>query len=1098
MVDAILVLAGPAGSGKTSRLLQRYRRALADQPPGGALWLSPTHRSSLAARRRILSGELSGCWQPQCLTFGQVARRIVETAPVRMRPVSLSQQRLILKQLIETERSQKRLRHFWPIAQTPGFLELVVRFIRELKRLEVWPEELTSAYGPRLTAKEHDLNLLYAGYQEILTRHDLYDREGQFWSARELLKQGFWGPFAPVRHVFVDGFADFTRTEREILQILAARAESMAVTLPLDLGDAREELFARSAKTLAELRAAHQDVVVESVERRAGHWPSMDHLERALFQESETETDREASGIEIVASADARGEIEQIARRIKQLLVRQSPPAARPDEILVVFRSLGESAELVRQVFEQFGIPAAVADQPALATAPIVSALVAWLRLAVEDWPYGQVLALIARSDFQPRWREWNRGRLAAARRIHEFQIPFGRDQLIAQLESSVERSSAEDDALRDETTRALALVRRIAQALDALPKRATLADWAVVLERFAHQIDLVPPARAGDTASAADRSAWGQLLAALAGCARVESWIGRSEEVSLGDFCHCLLDVAGCETLPSENDEEGRVRVLSAEAARGLSAPYVFLAGLSEKAFPPPTREDCMHGEAQTRRLVAAGLPLVPQAQRSRHEMLLFYELTTRATRQLVLSYPALDASAQPISPSPFVTAVERAFGSRGVPRDEQPDLSCVPPTDDVYCPRDFRVRAVQQAIAGETGLLGDWCRDGSNHSVASHVLAALRATSSRQQGQSYGAFEGMFTSQAARDVLAERYSSAHCWSPSELEQYANCPFQFLLARVMNLEPPDEWSLSADRMRRGRILHGLLATLHRQLNQQQRGGCSPVERPQDELLAEIERLLDELGKSERGSRALDRGLLEIDYRRARDVLTDYHRQHSRYDSMSDHVRASIRPAHFEVSFGPKSRRPSAGDQSEDEPRDPLSSSDPFELQCAGETIRFAGRIDRIDVGTLEGQTVFNVVDYKSSRSAKTTSKAVEEGIALQLPIYALAAQALLADMGAVPLSAGYWNLSGGGYQDPVRFHLGRDGQLALDPNWEATRDGLRRRVRALVEGVWRGDFPMHSLDDKCTSYCAFRTLCRVNQARALGKSWQPSEECAG
>jgi hypothetical protein len=51
--------------------------------------------------------------------------------------------------------------------------------------------------------------------------------------------------------------------------------------------------------------------------------------------------------------------------------------------------------------------------------------------------------------------------------------------------------------------------------------------------------------------------------------------------------------------------------------------------------------------------------------------------------------------------------------------------------------------------------------------------------------------------------------------------------------------------------------------------------------------------------------------------------------------------------------------------------------------------------------------------------------------------------------------------------------------------------------VRSLVTGIRQGQFPVISADEQCTSRCEFSTVCRVNQARAIGKQWQPPEEAA-
>ncbi len=52
----LLVIAGPAGSGKTQRLLGRYRTLLAENRPGSTLWLAPTWRAAAEVRRRLLPG----------------------------------------------------------------------------------------------------------------------------------------------------------------------------------------------------------------------------------------------------------------------------------------------------------------------------------------------------------------------------------------------------------------------------------------------------------------------------------------------------------------------------------------------------------------------------------------------------------------------------------------------------------------------------------------------------------------------------------------------------------------------------------------------------------------------------------------------------------------------------------------------------------------------------------------------------------------------------------------------------------------------------------------------------------------------------------
>jgi len=1114
MHDGVRVLTGPAGCGKTNQLLRDYRQLLTHEPLGSVLWLCPTSRASGEVRRAILDGSLAGCLQPQCMTFDQFARRVLEASTLPVREIGTSIVAQMLRQLIAEASSRGELRYFAPIAHTPGFLQLVVGAIQEFKRLEIWPEELAAACRGRGLAKDDELCLIYSRYQQRLTAHHLYDAQGRFWQARALLREGQTRPFHPLRHVLVDGFTDFTRTEHEMLELLAARARSLSITLPLEdpsstrAGD-RDELFGKSAATLRELRVRHPRLQVVQLPRRLRGWPAMEHLEQFLFSNPRAAHPlADAAGIEIVPAAGAAQEIETLARSVKRLLVHgdaQEHRPARPEEILVVFRSLAEVCELVEEIFAQFGVPVALGTRPSLARSPLASALLGWLRLARDDWPFRQLLAMLGHNAFNPRWREWRPDVAAVAQRVvYALQLPSGSRALLAgaqRLASSASRRAAD-------AQQALPFLTRLSGMLDGLPARATLAEWREALARLVAEsgmlranskyIDVAeeePPGSGYGTWDSAtcDSATWETLLESLAAHEHLSDWLAEApREYSLADWCEHLSAVLAGEPAAKSADETGRVRVLSAEQARNLSAPYVFVVGLSERAFPPAAREDCLLNEADTRELIQAGLPLIAAAHRPRLEMLLFYEVVTRATRRLVLSYPALDVRAQPLTPSPYLIEVEQAFGQGVVRRAPMAELSTVPASDHVLSPRELRVRAVSQARKGETRLLEQLCRHGSTRRMSENLLGAIEASRSRQS-RAFGPFDGLLTADATRESLLARFGRQHCWSPSHLEQYAYCPFQFLLERVLGIEALEELEFGADYRRRGQMLHWLLSSLHRRLIEQ---GIEPRQQSPQEFQQLAESLLVELLSQGVHGGALGEGMSQIDARRVAQWLADYFGQQREYDALWSELEQPLRPAHFEVAFGPRRRGTASEDEIVDDV-DPLSSDEPFELDLQGEVVRFSGRIDRIDLGRSDGKAVFNIVDYKSGKlSTRTNLTSVLEGRTLQLPLYALAAQKLLASQGAQPLRAAYWHLAAGGYRngDAIRFELDPQGNLMLAAGDGSLPFDLRARVRALVDGIRGGQFPMFSADDECTNRCAYRTVCRVNQVRSLQKTWPSTE----
>jgi ATP-dependent helicase/DNAse subunit B len=597
------------------------------------------------------------------------------------------------------------------------------------------------------------------------------------------------------------------------------------------------------------------------------------------------------------------------------------------------------------------------------------------------------------------------------------------------------------------------------------------------------------------DAQAAQDGAAWLQIEDSLAEVERLARWTSEAApRWTPGDLLAHLEDVCATETLGVASDDCGAVRVLTAESARGLQAPYVFLCGLSEKAFPPPNRDDCLYTDADARRWGASGLPLPSNTDRARFEMLLFYEIATRATRHLVLSYPALDSQAQTLVPSPYLREVEQIFGSGQIARNESPHLDCVPPTDNVVSPREFRLRAVSEALAGREKLFELFCAHPATRGVAGSIVAGLAMTESREE-QLFGPYEGMFTSDAARVELAKRFGGERSWSASQLEDYANCPHQFFLKTVLRVRPLNEPELTTDFMGRGQMLHWLLAQAHRELNHCQGEPSTPCGDAFSLFAQAVERFAAKL-RCQPAAGTLDAGMVEINVRQVLNWLDRYREHHAAYDALSSDWQAPLRPAHFEVTFGPQ--REEDGDEDLPDARDPLSSEEPFSLECAGEVVKFNGRIDRIDLGRYGNQSAFAVVDYKSGKpKGRTKLQSVWAGNSLQLPLYALAAERLLAQVDALPFRAAYWHMSGEGYQEheAVKLRLTESGRLEISDEWAEMVETLKARIAALVCGVRRGEFPMYSTDEKCTGICDYAKVCRVNHARSREKSWQPPQE---
>ena len=1110
---------GPARSGKTYRLLDRYRTALRKAGPsvGRLLWIAPTARAAAVIRERLLDGGIEACLSPGVTTFDGLTDAILSESQERFWPVDLSAMRRLVRRVLRKAQKEGRLDRFAATGLSAGFVDSVVEHFRELKRREIDPAAFLKARSPRARVEEHRaLGQLYADYQQLLSEHGLADREGRHWIARDRLAAGGCPSLAKLELVVVDGFTDFTPTQHDVLGLLANRADDLLISLPADSSTCdspRVDLFAKSAHTIDVLRRHHPGLQMHPNELRPSSSPAVDYLALNLFGNlrQDAPPSREVvqtlDRLEFVAAAGQHDEMVQIARRIKRRLLDAT---AKPGDIVVVFRSLHAVAPRVREVFTEFGIPFALESSERLLHAPVVKALLSLLRLAEGDWPYRRAIGVLTNNRLTGID---SASRSSADWLVRDLQIAKGRKELFDRVGALAESASDFGAGLSEHHQRraataviALPALQRLAGAFDALPESATLVEWSAALSSLGEALGLPPfneRISAADKAEVAhdsrrlqtDRDAWQTIARQFASLARIDAKLGEKPAVlTRADALNLLVDIASHESLPQYCDETGRVRVLGAATARTVSAKHIYLAGMSEQAFPMPESAGRLYSEEEYRELQYAAHPPsragtgnaneeAAVVGRSQEEMLLFYEVITRAQESVTISYPALDDKAQTMPPSPYVTEIERLFKKDSVAtRRSPPELSPVPTEPPPLSPTDFRVLAVDRALNGEPELLAELFYVPRVGAPADAIEAGLRIVADRARRDVFGPAEGILKSPAIIERLVRRFGPQHLWSPSQWERYALCPYQFFLLDVLGLEPLGELSLETDFRQRGGTLHNVLARFHREWSAEP----ASVQRDKSQFTGRLLKILQmEVDAARRFG--IDKALAELDRRQIAKWAEKHFDHWSAYTAAVADMDEPLVPTHFELRFGPS--RHGGTDR-----EDPKSLNDAFELDIGGEKVRVAGRIDRVDVGRDGGQTVFSVVDYKSGKTSTLKSDQITSGERLQLSIYVAAAQALLFNDEAIPVATGYWSMDRGfDVKGALNVRQGAAEGGGKGDSIDDLHGQAIAAVKQFVAHIRNGAFPIHSRDESCTSRCEFNTVCRVAHVRAIGKTW-PAE----
>jgi ATP-dependent helicase/DNAse subunit B len=344
--------------------------------------------------------------------------------------------------------------------------------------------------------------------------------------------------------------------------------------------------------------------------------------------------------------------------------------------------------------------------------------------------------------------------------------------------------------------------------------------------------------------------------------------------EMPLETFWRAVRAVLRIKPLPLEDGRRNVVHVLGAPEARQWVLPVVFVCGMVEKQFPRFHAQDPFFPDAARARLIAAGIGVRTAAELEREERALFDSALTRATVLVTLSYPQCDARGERNLRSVYL---EDSL------LEERESLPVRPR------PRDRR----DPGGAPPAGIRSP------------RLIELLRAKTARV-------------------------------SPTALENYLQCPFQYFGSRMLRLTTaPPRPEERLDFLTRGNIVHQVLAQWYAQ--------------PQD-----VAALFEEVF-----ARALE----------VKQIPAGYHTERLR-NAMLDDL----------AFFAASHRFPPGEFQSRTEEK--------FEFPL-DEALTIAGKIDRLDVAA-DGSAY--VVDYKYSNAQNTRNRRDNPNL-LQAPLYLMAVE---------------------------------------------------------------------------------------------------------
>lgn len=943
---AVRFVLGRAGVGKTHHCLEAIAAALRESGDERLVMLVPEQASLQVERALARRAPGGGFCRAEVLSFSRLAERVLGARGPSIDVLDAAGRSLALRAVCAV--NPHLLRPFGNAAEGPRFFASLDRVLAELLRESIGAEELRRAadslpedVGAARIAAIADIQSAYAAWLGPLR----IDASQRLSALRERIDDAGWLRGA---RIWVDGFAGFTGEEQATLISLGRRVGELCITLLIDpecaSGSARDplSLFARTAGTLDRLTRGFRDAQVDvlaplalTTSHRFRASPTIAALERG-FADRPVEEAEGAGGVRVVECATLRDEVRLAADWIRTKLGR-SGGALRFRDFAVICRDLEPIAPMVAEVFDEAGIPwfldqrrrvrshalcrfvlalcdAARRDLPAEA----MSALLA-TGLLIHDRALAEALDAHVMRETVRGWDAWRTPWSGGGARFERT-----RSMIAGALEGFVEFARRPDPPTAGQWSRALHGV------LAGCGVSRTIARW------------IAESADAEDESAEIHRQSWELLVALLDD---IDAVLG-STALSVAELESTLASTLSDATLGLAPPTLDQVLVSAIERSRHPDIRFAWVLRFNDGVFPARPAESAILGDAERGALRRAGV----EGIRLREddvvgERLLAYIALTRPSDELVVSYSRTGEDGAALAPSPLLDDVREALGGRlCVERDVSPSPSTAAEAARRAARLSREHRRHGQRIA--EGLRG--------------VLLPVLGKS--DQGRLARMIAGMAYDNTVSPLAARTGSPAWEGSPTDVESYVECPFQWFARRVLKLD--------ADRgprplaVRLGLGAHELVAAVVRRAMD---AGVAVQSLDDSAWLRwiddEASNQLDAIAAIE-PARAMDAALTRVVIDRARSVVL-VHAERWR--------RGVWRPLACEADFGR-----------------PDGAYPPLRIEAgSGQTAALHGRFDRVDAAVVGDERWLLVYDYKPT--ARPVAQRQLRGNSLQMFLYVAA-----------------------------------------------------------------------------------------------------------
>lgn len=955
---SLRLILGNSGAGKSTYLSSIITKEAGLNADVKYLVIVPEQYTLRTQQRYALASESGVILNVDVLSFKRLAHRIFEElGEDDKRTLDDLGKSLILRQI--TNENMESFSVLKGDIKRAGYIDEIKSLITELVQYSVTPEALLAlanrADAPGLLRKKiQDVGLIYQSFIDAISGKYMLDEELLVRLAGMVDRTRYFDNTVLV----FDGYTGFTPVQQVFLNSVFGRVRDIYVALTMDYRDSytgdivTEDLFyltKKCIKTLYSMAEKNSVDIADAVILGADGIPrfskskALSHLESNLFRNKTSRYTGDSSNISIAALSDISSELSYTAALIRQLVDEKK---YRYRDIAVVSGDVETYSHYCGHIFEKYNIPYFLDMNRPILYQPLLECVRGIVDLGSDGLTYETVMRILKTGLIQ-----------APEGLIDEFEnyiLAFGiRGKKFEKKFARIARWMKDGDSIGleelDEFRARLAEV--LVPLTKTLTNKTTAAEKSKALWEALDKLAVIPEETDDDK----------KILASIVEVfEKVYSLVG--DEVMSGEEYKELLDTGLSDieqlVVPMYVDA---VTIGDIERTRLESIKVLIFNGANDGIIPASDGGAGILSDIDREWVFEAddSVELAPtKRERAFIQRFYLYSCLTRPSDKLYITYHNVGTDGRSIRPSYIISMIKGLYSSLEAVVPERLGIDRIITADSAI---DLIASEIESFKNGEASddlvALFKWYQ--THDEYKDRIDKILKGAFLR--------YEREHINDKLMEVLFDENTLE--LSASSIKKYNTCQYSYFLEKVLRLRERDEYEFSPIEL--GNLLHHCLEAFGARLISDGKKWGSLTDSEKRKLTGEVyEDALLTMTNDSLFDTAKSR-FMEKNVRRELALAVDMLSRQS--------AAGGFELAGVEKRFGKKLDSPLSGKLSGDKRYTTI------------------GSIDRMDIAKTDTDKWLSVIDYKTGSTSFSLAD-IYYGLELQLPIYMIAAKAIVGD----------------------------------------------------------------------------------------------------